>query len=177
MADQSPLIYHADNLLGDFSWKVAFTCGVSCLSWIVGGLDQLVVSLYILMAADFFLGFSRAWKTERISGSKLKHGIMKFLLYSVTVWIALQIQQGLHEVEPNAFGFRFSLAVRDWLVAYRVLNEGLSCLSHLAYFRVPIPQRLIRRLRNYRDCIFQENPHSKEEDPADVGHRGKIIMK
>ena len=176
MADQSPLIYHAETLFGDFTWKAFFTCLVSCLSWFVGGLDQLILSLYLLMAIDFGLGFSRAWHSSRISGSKMKHGVVKFLLYSVTVWVALQVQMGLREIEPTVMGIRFSFAIRDWLVGYLVLNEGLSCMAHLSYFKVPVPESLIKRLRNYRDCIFKEDDDSHHSH-GHVGNRGKIILK
>ena len=157
---QSFWTYYADSLCTDMGLKTCATFGMAGVSWVVGGIDQLVTSLVLLMVFDFMLGFSRGYRERQVSGAKLKHGLMKFILYGVAVQIALQMQRTLFELDPTFMGLRLSIALRDWLIAYLVLNEGLSCLDHLAYFRVPIPQRLVLRIKSYRDKLC----HTSKDD-------------
>ena len=158
----SPFTFYWESVLVDFCFKSCGAFLVACLSLAVGGFDQLIVSLMWLMILDFLLGFSRAWKECHISGSKMKHGIMKFILYGVAIQIGLHMQYTLAYLKPTVMGVDLSIALRDWLIAYLVLNEGLSCMSHLSYFGIPIPTRLIKRLKSYRDCIFHEKETPKE---------------
>ena len=152
----SPFTFYWDSIFSDFGFKSCIAFFGACLSLTVGGFDQLFISLIWLIVLDFILGFSRAWRECHISGSKMKHGLMKFILYGATIQISLHMQYTLAYLRPVVLGVDLTLALRDWLIAYLVLNEGLSCLSHLAYFGVPIPTRLIKRLKAYRDCIFHE---------------------
>jgi len=64
------------------------------------------------------------------------------------------VQQMLRAFDPTLMGFRMSFAIRDWVIAYLVLNEAISCLEHLIFFNVPLPKSWIERLKHYRGCVF-----------------------
>lgn len=146
--------HYLDMLTCDWPVKAICTCIVSIISWFAGGIDQLVSSLFLLMVVDLSLGFTRGWVEKRISGDKLKHGAVKFILYGLTVWVAVLVQQMLRALDPSIMGVKMSFAIRDWILAYLVLNESVSCMEHLVFFRVPLPASLIQRLKHYRGCVF-----------------------
>lgn len=158
------IIYSLEGFCSCFPAKAGVTCLVSVVSWFTGGIDQLVSSLFMLMALDFVLGFSRGWREGNISGDKMKHGAVKFILYGASVWVAVLMQITLTALDPSVFGVKIGFAVRDWLLAYLVLNESISCMEHLVYFNVPLPLSLIKRLKNYRGCIFVSKPDKKSSE-------------
>ena len=42
-------------------------------------------------------------------------------------------------------------------IAYLAINEAFSCVDHLAFFGMPVPEAFLRRLRNYRGaCLAGE---------------------
>lgn len=144
------LDYCVDTLLIDAKLKAiaaALLSIVSWLGWLLGGWDQLVRSLTVLMVMDFVLGFWRAWRSGLISGDKMKHGLIKFLLYAMTIMTGVEIQKMFT-------AFEVGFALRDWMVGYLLLNEGMSCLEHLSAMGVPLPVWLLKRLRKYRGCLF-----------------------
>lgn len=51
----------------------------------VGGVDLMVQSMYMLLMLDFFLGFMVAWQSQKISKKKMQLGIVKILTYSITL--------------------------------------------------------------------------------------------
>jgi phage-related holin len=163
--------YSFDVLCRDFPLKATVTCGISVVSYFAGGIDQLVSSLFLLMVLDFGLGFSRGWHEGNISGDKMKHGAIKFIIYGISVYVAVLMQTTMQALDPSLLGIRFSFAVRDWLLAYLVLNESISCMEHLVYFKAPLPISWIKRLKNYRGCIFagksHEGPPAQENKPKE----------
>lgn len=165
MAPMTPgnsISYYLETLLCDWGVRSVCACTVSIVSWFVGGIDQLITSLTLLMVADFVLGFWRAWKQERFSGDKLKHGGVKFIMYTVTVQCAVQFQNMIVAMDPSFLGAHVSFAVRDWVIAYLILNEFISCAEHLVWHGVPLPESWIKRLKHYRGCVFgPENERRK----------------
>lgn len=124
--------------------------GVSALAGaaiaaVLGGSVPLVSALVALLVLDFVLGFKRAWQLGRFSRHKAKAGIFKIVLYMITVLV-----MGLTE-----FSLGNILPIRDLMISYLCVTEALSCIEHLSFFGVPIPQALRERLKNYRDCLHQ----------------------
>lgn len=114
----------------------------------IGGWDRLANGLFLLMCLDFALGFARGWVDGCLSARKFRRGLAKFFLYAAAVFTAVTLD-GVLNVKAEAF---FHIDIRSLMVMYLAINETLSILGHLRAFGVPLPQRLIRRLEDYRDC-------------------------
>ncbi|MEZ6854370.1 phage holin family protein [Halodesulfovibrio aestuarii] len=117
-----------------------------CLAVLFGGVYPLVNALVALWALDFVLGIKRAWDENKLSARKARRGVRKMFMYLVTV-----VVMGLVEYAMGAAGKLLSPC--SLTVSFLCAHEGLSCLSHLSHFGVPIPKKLVDRLRNYRDEI------------------------
>lgn len=65
--------------------KVVLSVLYSWFAYMVGGVDIMVQSMYVLLMLDFVLGFAVAWQSHTISKKKMQLGIVKILTYSVTL--------------------------------------------------------------------------------------------
>jgi len=148
--------------------ELACECGIKALlalacSFIltsVGYPETAVVALLYLFIADFFLGFFRAWRSCALRGDKIRAGAYKFVAYWASIAIFVQADMVL----TNAFPFNVSLV--NLLIAYLGVNEALSCLAHLQYFGLPVPEYFVKRLKKYREQIEA----SSDDDPSKPSH-------
>lgn len=127
-------------------------------AWIldsVGYPGSAITWLIMLCLFDFALGFIRALASSNVSGAKLRRGATKCVWYMCAVFIFGYVD--------NAVGIALPLpvSIRDLFIAYLAVNEALSCVDHLAFFRVPIPEAFLKRLRRYRDQLTSDNPEGK----------------
>jgi len=137
------------DLLGGWAVK---TCGSTIAAVVcgwIGGWDRLVSGLLLLVCMDFILGFARGWATDCISRIKIRRGLAKFFLYAAAI-LAASTLDGVLNAKAEAFFFHIDF--RAVMVMYLSINETLSILGHLRAFGVPLPKKLIQRLKDYRDC-------------------------
>jgi len=137
-------------LLGDFASKAAAATVTTSLCVWVGGRDGLVESLFYLVCIDFALGVAHGWRVGRLSKSKFLYGLAKFLLYFLTL-VCASLLDAACNVKAAAL---FHVDFRGFLILYLCFNEAISIFGHLHFFGVPLPEWLLRRLRDYRDCKF-----------------------
>ena len=126
----------------------------------VGHPNSAAKWLFLLMLADFILGFARAWQQKDIQAIKLRSGAFKFFWYWVAVAIFVMADAAIQPAMP------VTILLRDAFIAYLAANEALSCVDHLGFFKVPVPKHFLERLRKYREgcCI---NDQCKKQDKAD----------
>lgn len=126
--------------------KAWFSVFGTCVAAVFGGDLTLLNALIALWALDFILGFKRAWDCESISRLKFRNGLFKIVLYVITIAV-----MGLAEYSMGTVGTYFSL--RNLTISYLCITEAMSCLEHLSFFGVPIPESVRKRLKAYRDCL------------------------
>jgi toxin secretion/phage lysis holin len=139
-----------EELLGDFASKAAAATVTTSVCLWIGGQDGLVETLFYLVCLDFALGVAHGWRLGRLSKSKFLFGLAKFLLYFLTLTCANLLDRACNLKAAMLFHFDF----RGFLVLYLCFNEAISALGHLHFLGVPLPDWLMRRLRDYRDCKF-----------------------
>lgn len=105
--------------------------------------------LFWLMIADLLLGFAQAWKQNDIRGAKLKSGAFKFFRYWCAVAVFVMADAALVKAFPG-----MPVSLGDTFIAYLAINEAFSCIDHLAFFGMPVPEGFLKRLRNYRDAAI-----------------------
>lgn len=106
--------------------------------------------LFWLMLADLLLGLSRAWGGEEgFRAVKIRRGAWKFFRY----WLAVAVFVMADAAIKKALPFH-AVSLRDCFIAYLAVNEAFSCVDHLAFFGMPVPEPLLKRMREYRnDCV------------------------
>lgn len=93
----------------------------TCFSYLVGGIDNLVGALLILIAADYGTGLIAAWKTGTLGSKKGFEGVKRKLIMLVVVVVATWID--------NALGN--SHALRSMVIFAYIGNEGLSITENI----------------------------------------------
>lgn len=133
--------------------KAGLAAMTSVAGWLFGAWTALFGILLLLMCLDFGLGFLRGWLRCRVSSTKIKYGLAKFVFYGLALVVGYQLDATL----LNGCGQSLPVSVRDFLASYLILNESISILEHLSFFRVPLPAGLLKRLRVYRDMCGKED--------------------
>lgn len=117
------------------------------LSWLVGWIDQVGVALFALVCSDYLLWFLHAWKNDKISKKKLRSWVGKFLTYWLTIIVGNLLDIVFFHKTQVDYGWR------NAFIVYLSINEALSVCKHLINFGVRLPEKLLKKLENYRDDI------------------------
>jgi len=138
------------DLLTGWAFKLSGSAVFLAVLNFIGGRDRPLEGLFSLLCLDFALGLAHGWRLGRLSKHKFLGGLAKFLLY----YLALRCANDLDAVFNAQAGLWFHVNFRGFLIMYLCLHEALSVLQHLHFFGVPLPAKLLSRLRDYRDGAF-----------------------
>lgn len=157
--------------------EVGLTAGVAALgAWMlarVGALLPVLLVLLAVMVLDYITGMVKAGISGTLNSTRGWQGLLKKLMYAVTVAIAMvadyllyiggsQIGIDMHE---NAY---FGTLVSIWLI----INECISILENLSEIGVPMPGFLGRILQRVQDKVDEtgndmaESGKDESEDDA-----------
>ena len=138
--------------------EVGLTAGVAALgAWMlarVGALLPVLLVLLAVMVLDYITGMVKAGIAGTLNSTRGWQGLLKKLMYAVTVAIAMvadyllyiggsQIGIDMHE---SAY---FGTLVSIWLI----INECISILENLSEIGVPMPGFLGRILQRVQDKV------------------------
>jgi len=104
----------------------------TALTYAIGGLDQLLITLIMFMVLDYLTGIMAAYGCSNLSSKIGFKGIIKKLLILVLVIMA-------HQIDLIAGQ---DVIVRTMVTWFFLGNEGLSILENAAKMGVPIPGAL-----------------------------------
>lgn len=157
--------------------EVGLTAGAAALgAWMlarVGALLPVLLVLLSVMILDYITGMVKAGISGNLNSTRGWQGLLKKLMYAVTVAIAMvadyllyiggsQIGIDMHE---SAY---FGTLVSIWLI----INECISILENLSEIGVPMPGFLGRILQRVQDKVDEtgndmaESGKSESEDDA-----------
>lgn len=157
--------------------EVGLTAGVAALgAWMlarVGALLPVLLVLLGVMILDYITGMVKAGIAGTLNSTRGWQGLLKKLMYAVTVAIAMvadyllyiggsQIGIDMHE---SAY---FGTLVSIWLI----INECISILENLSEIGVPMPGFLGRILQRVQDKVDEtgndmaESGKDESEDDA-----------
>lgn len=137
--------------------KSIMAVSASLVLEMVGHPDSAARWLFLLMVLDLCLGLARAWKRKNLRGSRIVSGAFKFFRYWVAVAVFVMADATLKKAFPG-----LPVSLRDTFIAYLAINEAFSCVDHLAFFGMPIPEGFLKRLRHYREAAVCGDWDGKE---------------
>lgn len=103
------------------------------ISNLLGGFDDLLMSLGILICCDYALGVIYAASIGGIKSGKMAGGIFKKGVYFIIIVVANAVE--------NAFP-QFGGMLRHGTVILLIMTEGSSIVENLTLLNFPVPERL-----------------------------------
>lgn len=106
----------------------------------LGGYDDILRALVILVVLDYFTGVLKAIVTKTLSSAVGFKGLIKKILIFVVVATAVSVQPVVGD----------SIPLREIAIIFFICNEAISLLENASEF-IPIPAKLKETLIQLRD--------------------------
>lgn len=140
---------------------VGVTTGIAALgAWVLSQLGALFPVLLVLvgvMILDYITGLVKAGMSGEINSTRGWQGLLKKLMYTVTVAVAFVVDYILFFTAAE-LGWEFSmhayiaLLVSLWLI----INEAVSVIENLSEIGVPMPKFLVKILQRVQNKVDAE---------------------
>ena len=98
-----------------------FSAVGAAFSFLIGGVDKLVMGLLVFVVLDYFTGLIAAWKTATLDSKKGFDGIKRKVVMLLIVIMA-------HWIDVSIFGIN---TCRSMVIFAYMGNDGLSILENL----------------------------------------------
>ena len=108
------------------------------LSFLLGGLDDLLVVLTVLVCLDYVSGVIKGIYRHELSSAVGFYGILKKLMLFLVVSAAFMVQRIITAELP----------IRDITVLFYISSEGISLVEYAGEF-IPIPDKLKAVLKEF----------------------------
>lgn len=139
--------------------KLATVLTGSLVDFLLGGVNEWLLLLCILMTVDYVSGVAAAYTKGALCSSRGVAGIFKKAGYLAAVFIGYTLDFCAAEAGVSLPGSAFGLSVTFWLIA----TELLSVTENLATLGVPLPAFLTRALKLFQE--EQDANHRSDSDP------------
>lgn len=112
---------------------------------IIGGWDNLMAFLVMLVIADTISGVFKAIKTKTLSSETMRIGLFKKAMIALIVAIAVQADKVVydyfgHPILLHFDGKEYELYIRTAFILWFCLEESISLLENTAQLGLPIPK-------------------------------------
>lgn len=107
---------------------------------LLGGWDQLIIALIILMVLDYITGVLQSIYNKELSSKIGFKGLLKKVLILCVVAVSVVIEKD--------FGVQ---AVREVVIMFFACNEGISVLENATKMGIPLPKKLQDVLLQIKD--------------------------
>ena len=114
----------------------------SVFIFLVGGLDNLFITLLIFVALDYLTGVIKAIYKKKLNSKLGLKGILKKLGYIVIVVVATLFD---YLIGDN------TMAVRSLVIYFFISNEAISILENWAMMGLPLPNKIFQVFENLKD--------------------------
>lgn len=129
------------------SHKVIFSIIGGFMLDILGGWDNLLAFLVMLVVADTMSGVFKAIKNKTLSSEAMRVGLFKKAMIALICSIAVQADRVIldyfgHPILLHFDGKEYELYVRTAFILWFCLEEAISLLENCAQLGLPIPNWL-----------------------------------
>ena len=107
---------------------------------ILGGFDDALRLLIVLIIADYITGCAAAIKKKKLNSSVGYMGVLKKIIILLLVWVGFELDKAL--------GSQF---LRNAIIFFYASNEGVSVLENTSKLGVPYPDKLKNILEQLKE--------------------------
>lgn len=134
----------------------SFLGGITAwIAYLIGGVDELVTALGILMAIDFTLGVMVAWLVKEVDLRNTFKVLMKKIAMILMVVAAVQLDNA---TDSGDF-------MRNAMILFLIGMEGISMIENLGHLGIKVP----RFLQN----AFTQLQNDNDDTPKDGENKSK----
>lgn len=135
--------------------KLATVLTGSLVHFLLGGINEWLLLLFILMTADFLTGIAAAYLNRTLASARALAGIFKKAGYLGAVLVGYCLDFCAQKSGVNLPHGAFGLSVTLWLTA----TELLSLTENLGSLGVPLPDFLTRAIKTFSEEQKQDDHH------------------
>lgn len=139
--------------LNDFTVVMGVVMGA--IAGALGGWDASLKTLVVLIALDYTTGFIKGIYNKNLSSEIGFKGICKKVVMLISVAAINSLQNGL--------GI-YNIPIREMFVMFLACNEGISLLENAVAFGVPVPKKVVDKLVQVRNDLFDKEEVVKDAD-------------
>ena len=114
---------------------------ITGMIYLIGGLDELMTSLIIIMIIDFILGIMAAYSTQILNSYKIFKVLFKKIAMILMIILAVQL-----DLVTDSGQF-----LRNMMILFQIGVEGVSIVGYLKSIGIVVPQFLINIFSKLRD--------------------------
>lgn len=108
----------------------------SALVYLIGGFDEILITLVCFMVLDYITGMIASYKEKTWNSEKGSTGLLKKCTIIILVIMATFLDRSLSS----------DYIFRSVVICFYIANEGLSILENAGRIGIPIPKRLLDAL-------------------------------
>lgn len=148
---------------------IYFTVAMTGITWALGGYDDALKVLLVLVVFDIFTGMIKGFFVDKkFSSARLRKGFATKIGYLIVIALCNMLDMVFFADNP---------ILRTASIWFYVYVEGSSALENLANLGVPVPQFLVDRMEQINDKVgirakLKDGkfvPSEKSEDDTPVG--------
>lgn len=112
--------------------KMGFSVLATVFVYMIGGIDEAVKSLFLLMLFDYITGVFAAIKNKELSSKIGFEGIFKKVIYIFLVGMSVIVDR----LTTN------DGTLRNMIIYFFIANDGISILENCAKMGIPFPNKI-----------------------------------
>lgn len=127
--------------------KIALGCFNTMIGYCLGGLDEMLISLFLFMFCDYLSGVIKAIVKKKLSSEVGFEGILKKGVILIIVAISVRLDVLLNQGEL----FRYLV------IGFYLANEGISILENVGEIGLKYPKKI-------KDALVQLNKDNEDDE-------------
>lgn len=104
--------------------KLSISSVLGVLTYLLGGTDELITVLIVLITSDIITGLMKGVITKTLNTDKMFLGGFKKLSIFILIVVGVQMELAFNGVIP----------FREIIIMYYIMNEGLSFIENIGHF-------------------------------------------
>lgn len=122
--------------------KYIFSMCLSIFSYLIGGIDHMLISLLIMISIDYITGILKGIYEHKLSSKISIKGIIKKIGYLLVVIVATIFDRILYDD---------TFAIRTLVIYFFIANESISILENWSLIGLPLPKKLQQITKNLKN--------------------------
>lgn len=145
----------------EFFWlKLAWSILIWVSQLLIWEFTPGIIAFLIIYLADLFVWVGTALYRNEFESHKFLRGLIKLLLY----WVTLIVMNQVDIVASEWLKFFIDLPVESWFfrfvsLMFMAIHETISLLWKMKWLWVPVPSIIVDRLKLYEKTLSPDHTH------------------